>query len=45
MATRAPSLSNSCAAAAVREILRAEGFAPLPRRGDDERLEQVGPSA
>jgi hypothetical protein len=29
---------------AVREILRAEGFAPLPRRGDDERLEHVGPS-
>jgi len=30
---------------AVREVLRAEGFAPLPRRGDDERLEHVGPSA
>jgi len=29
---------------AVREVLRAEGFAPLPRRGDDERLEHVGPS-
>jgi hypothetical protein len=29
---------------AVREVLRAEGFAPLPRRGDDERLEQVGPT-
>jgi hypothetical protein len=29
---------------AVREVLRAEGFAPLPRRGDDERLEQLGPS-
>jgi hypothetical protein len=30
---------------AVREVLRAEGFAPLPRRGDDERLEHVGPTA
>ncbi len=29
---------------AVREVLRAEGFAPLPRRGDDERLEHVSPS-
>lgn len=29
---------------AVREVLRAEGFAALPRRGDDERPEQVGPS-
>jgi hypothetical protein len=29
---------------AVREVLREEGFAPLPRRGDDERLEHVGPS-
>jgi hypothetical protein len=29
---------------AVREVLRAEGFAPLPRRGDDERLEQLGPT-
>ena len=29
---------------AVREVLRSEGFAPLPRRGDDERLEQVGPT-
>jgi hypothetical protein len=29
---------------AVREVLRAEGFAPLPRRGDDERLERVSPS-
>ena len=29
---------------AVREVLRAEGFAPLPRRGDDERLEHVAPS-
>jgi hypothetical protein len=30
---------------AVREVLREEGFAPLPRRGDDERLEHVGPTA
>ena len=30
---------------AVREVLREEGFAPLPRRGDDERLELVGPTA
>jgi hypothetical protein len=30
---------------AVREVLREEGFAPLPRRGDDERLESVGPTA
>ena len=29
---------------AVRELLRAEGFAPLPRRGDDERLDHVGPT-
>jgi hypothetical protein len=29
---------------AVREVLRAEGFAPLPRRGDDERLQRVSPS-
>ena len=29
---------------AVREVLRAEGFAPLPRRGDDERLEHLGPT-
>ena len=29
---------------AVREVLREQGFAPLPRRGDDERLERVGPS-
>jgi hypothetical protein len=30
---------------AVREVLREEGFAPLPRRGDDERLERLGPTA
>jgi hypothetical protein len=30
---------------AVREVLRQEGFAPLPRRGDDERLERLGPIA
>lgn len=29
---------------AVRELLRAEGFAPLPRRGDDERLDRLGPT-
>jgi hypothetical protein len=29
---------------AVREVLREEGFAPLPRRGDDERLEHLGPT-
>lgn len=28
--------------AAVRDILREEGFAPLPRRLDEERLEQGG---
>ncbi len=26
---------------AVREVLREEGFARLPRRGDDERLEHL----
>jgi transposase len=30
---------------AVREVLREEGFAALPRRGDAERLEQLGPIA
>lgn len=30
---------------AVREVLREEGFAPLPRRADDERLDHVGPTA
>jgi hypothetical protein len=30
---------------AVREVLREEGFAPLPRRADDERLERLGPIA
>jgi hypothetical protein len=29
---------------AVREVLRTDGFAPLPRRGDDERLEHLGPT-
>lgn len=29
---------------AVREVLRAEGFAPLPRRLDEERPALVGPS-
>ncbi len=31
-------------ATAVREVLAAEGFAPLPRRLDDERPIQAGPS-
>src|ERR1700738_3124838 len=31
-------------ATAVREILAGEGFAPLPRRLDEERLASVGPS-
>lgn len=30
---------------AVREVLRAEGFAPLPRRLDEERPAHVGPTA
>ena len=30
---------------AVREVLREDGFAPLPRRGDDERLDHLGPIA
>jgi hypothetical protein len=30
---------------AVRELLREEGFAPLPRRLDEERLAQPGPTA
>ena len=29
---------------AVREVLRAEGFAPLPRRLDEERPARVGPT-
>jgi hypothetical protein len=29
---------------AVREILRQEGFAPLPRRRDDERLQEPRPT-
>jgi len=29
---------------AVREVLRAEGFAPLPRRLDEERSAQSGPT-
>lgn len=28
---------------AVREVLKAEGFAPLPRRLDEERTERLGP--
>jgi len=31
-------------ATAVREVLKAEGFAPLPRRLDEERPALVGPS-
>jgi hypothetical protein len=30
---------------AVREVLAAEGFAPLPRRLDEERPDRVGPNA
>jgi hypothetical protein len=30
---------------AVREVLAAEGFAPLPRRLDEERPARIGPSA
>ena len=30
---------------AVREVLREEGFAPLPRRGDEERPDRLGPIA
>jgi hypothetical protein len=29
---------------AVREVLQAEGFAPLPRRLDEERAERLGPT-
>jgi transposase-like protein len=32
-------------ATAVREVLAEEGFAPLPRRRDEERPERVSPSA
>jgi hypothetical protein len=32
-------------ATAVREVLAQEGFAPLPRRRDDERPIRVGPNA
>src|SRR5206468_2389205 len=31
-------------ATAVREVLKAEGFAPLPRRLDEERPVHIGPS-
>jgi len=31
-------------ATAVREVLAAEGFAPLPRRLDEERPDRIGPS-
>jgi transposase len=32
-------------ATAVREVLAAEGFAPLPRRLDEERPARIGPNA
>jgi transposase len=32
-------------ATAVREVLADEGFAPLPRRRDEERPQRVGPNA
>ena len=32
-------------ATAVREVLAAEGFAPLPRRLDEERPVRIGPHA
>jgi transposase len=32
-------------ATAVREVLAAQGFAPLPRRLDEERPDRIGPSA
>jgi len=32
-------------ATAVREVLAAEGFAPLPRRLDEERPVRIGPNA
>jgi hypothetical protein len=32
-------------ATAVREVLAAEGFAPLPRRLDEERAVRIGPNA
>jgi transposase len=32
-------------ATAVREVLAAEGFAPLPRRLDEERAVRIGPDA
>jgi transposase len=35
---------TSLSATAVREVLAAEGFAPLPRRLDEERPAMVGPS-
>ena len=31
-------------ATAVREVLAAEGFAPLPRRLDEERPDRIGPN-
>src|SRR6516165_6171173 len=36
---------NALSATAVREMLAAEGFAPLPRRLDEERPVRVGPNA
>jgi transposase len=34
---------TSLSATAVREVLAAEGFAPLPRRLDEERPSRIGP--
>src|SRR6201998_46131 len=34
---------TSLSATAVREVLMAEGFAPLPRRLDEERPSRIGP--
>ena len=36
---------KTLSATAVREVLVAEGFAPLPRRLDEERPVRIGPSA
>ena len=37
--------SMALSATAVREVLVAEGFAPLPRRLDEERPARIGPNA
>src|SRR5207245_9224023 len=36
---------TSLSATAVREVLAADGFAPLPRRLDEERPVRIGPNA